>query len=220
MATRIPEKASTLLDGLGVGQIADLDRVLFDTRFAPYYGWHDDHRGRERTPHYQPAAQQVRIEFFLLLRLCRAMGLSKKVLQIGLGIPGGTHKLFRSAFESVWTIERDRDTLNRYVNAFPNEGHFVLGDSHDLAVRDAVKAEGPFDLVFIDAGHTYEDVKRDFNLYSRLVKRGGIVALHDACKRPGYEDEIEVWCLVDELRANGVLVNMIGSEVGIAWLIG
>ena len=31
----------------------------------------------------------------------------------------------------------------------------------------------------IDAGHSYKDVMNDFNLYSKLVKEDGMIAIHD-----------------------------------------
>jgi len=37
----------------------------------------------------------------------------------------------------------------------------------------------PIDLLFIDASHHYENVHRDFALWSPFVKVGGIIALHD-----------------------------------------
>jgi predicted O-methyltransferase YrrM len=35
------------------------------------------------------------------------------------------------------------------------------------------------DFCFIDGDHTYEGVRKDFEMYSRLVRNGGIVAFHD-----------------------------------------
>jgi predicted O-methyltransferase YrrM len=35
------------------------------------------------------------------------------------------------------------------------------------------------DFLFIDADHTYEGVKRDFELYSTLVAEGGLIGFHD-----------------------------------------
>ncbi len=47
------------------------------------------------------------------------------------------------------------------------------------------------DMIFIDAGHTYEAVKEDVELYYDHVKPGGIVALHDVTPSwPGVE---RVW---------------------------
>lgn len=36
-----------------------------------------------------------------------------------------------------------------------------------------------FDMVFIDADHTYEAVKQDIMLYANLIKPGGLVTGHD-----------------------------------------
>lgn len=40
------------------------------------------------------------------------------------------------------------------------------------------------DFLFIDGDHTYNGVKTDFNLYYPLVKKNGIIALHDIAKHP------------------------------------
>jgi hypothetical protein len=43
-----------------------------------------------------------------------------------------------------------------------------------------VKQEIEIDFLHIDAGHSYEDVKKDFNMYSKLVKPGGMISIHDS----------------------------------------
>jgi predicted O-methyltransferase YrrM len=35
------------------------------------------------------------------------------------------------------------------------------------------------DLLFIDADHSYDAVKKDFELYAPLVSDGGLIVLHD-----------------------------------------
>jgi predicted O-methyltransferase YrrM len=58
----------------------------------------------------------------------------------------------------------------------------VEGDSHDAAVRERVSAEmghQPLDVLFIDGDHTYDGVKQDFEMYSSLVREGGVIAFHD-----------------------------------------
>ena len=37
----------------------------------------------------------------------------------------------------------------------------------------------PIDLLMIDGDHSYEGVRRDFELYAPLVREGGLVAFHD-----------------------------------------
>jgi predicted O-methyltransferase YrrM len=53
-----------------------------------------------------------------------------------------------------------------------------------------------FDFVFIDGNHMYDAVKRDFQLYSPYVRKGGLIVLHDI----GYAEEGGVSKLWDELR--------------------
>ena len=60
-------------------------------------------------------------------------------------------------------------------------------DSHDPRTLEEVRrilGDEKVDFLFIDGDHTYEGVKRDFEMYSPLVKEGGIVAFHDICPHP------------------------------------
>jgi len=49
----------------------------------------------------------------------------------------------------------------------------------------------PVDFLFIDADHSYGSVKRDFELWSPLVRPGGIVAFHDV--KPDYKGGVPVF---------------------------
>jgi predicted O-methyltransferase YrrM len=63
----------------------------------------------------------------------------------------------------------------------------VYGDSHKpetLAELADLLADDRVDLLFIDADHTYEGVKGDYETYSPLVRPGGIVAFHDILTHP------------------------------------
>ena len=35
------------------------------------------------------------------------------------------------------------------------------------------------DFLLIDGDHTYEGVKSDFEMYSSIVRKGGLIAIHD-----------------------------------------
>lgn len=63
--------------------------------------------------------------------------------------------------------------------------------------KDIFKEER-VDFLFIDGDHTYQGVKMDFELYSPLVKKGGIVAFHDI----GKNEEGGVYNLWQELKQN------------------
>lgn len=56
------------------------------------------------------------------------------------------------------------------------------GDSHSVEMLDRVKqwlAGARFDFLFIDGDHSLAGVAKDFEMYSPLVRKGGLVAFHD-----------------------------------------
>jgi predicted O-methyltransferase YrrM len=64
---------------------------------------------------------------------------------------------------------------------------FMAADSHDEETFTAVTKQldgRPVDLLFIDGDHTLEGVRRDFDLYSSLVRDAGIIAFHDIVPGP------------------------------------
>ena len=68
-------------------------------------------------------------------------------------------------------------------DAFHN--HFVLND---------IK----IDYLHIDAGHSYENVKEDFELYSQLLSPNGIISIHDT--DPNFADS---YLITDEVKDRG-----------------
>ena len=72
--------------------------------------------------------------------------------------------------------------------AVPNQKiHLLRSDSHEETTVDNVREildNSKLDLLFIDGDHTYEGVKKDFETYGKLVKKGGVVALHDIVPHP------------------------------------
>lgn len=53
---------------------------------------------------------------------------------------------------------------------------FTQGDSSESAF---IVSDGSLDFVYIDAGHAYEEVKKDFAAWFPKVRIGGIVSGHD-----------------------------------------
>jgi cephalosporin hydroxylase len=60
-------------------------------------------------------------------------------------------------------------------------------DSHEPAtlkkIMDILNGH-EIDFLFVDGDHSFEGVKRDFEMYSRFVRSGGIIALHDIVPSP------------------------------------
>lgn len=65
--------------------------------------------------------------------------------------------------------------------AHPNQkAHFLRGDTHDSSIcRQVEDLVGYVDLLHIDADHTEEAVRADWEDYHRLVCPGGLVVFHD-----------------------------------------
>ncbi len=179
-----------------------LDSIVNDPRYAPRHGWHDDHRAADGTPAYLPAIQQVRAEFLEFLRVVPERG---SCLQLGLGSCDASHAVWRALFAHVTTID--------WRECLVNEDRYPGADTRSREAITLAARHAPYDLVFIDAGHSFVDVQHDYLSYGAMARHGGITAIHDALRREAYP-EVEVWRFVATLPG----VKIIGDEVGIAWL--
>ncbi len=92
---------------------------------------------------------------------------------ISLDLPGGE---FGGGYP-VWR----RPLYRRF--ALPGQRvHLVRENSHHPTSLEKVRSllgRCPLDFLFIDGDHTYDGVKRDFEMYAPLVRPGGLIALHD-----------------------------------------
>jgi predicted O-methyltransferase YrrM len=128
-------------------------------------------------------ALQKPSEFGELLRLVRQMKPSV-IVEIGSARGGATYA-FRAAAPAAMVVSIDIDA----------EAATIRGDSHDPATRIALKrllCGQPVDLLFIDGDHSYQGVRDDVEMYSPLVRSGGVIALHDVLEHPAYP-AIEVY---------------------------
>lgn len=122
------------------------------------------------------------------------------VLELGTG-QGGTLFLFTRLTDSeglIISVDRPNGSfgggyapwLSILFNSFATKGqriHLVRRDSHNPSTKHRVErllnSQG-VDFLFIDADHTHRGVKSDFQMYSPLVRKGGIIALHDIVDHP------------------------------------
>jgi predicted O-methyltransferase YrrM len=81
----------------------------------------------------------------------------------------------------------------------------VRGSSHDPETLEACRKHAPYEWLFIDGAHTYEDARMDWDDYGALCAPGAFVFFHDIALRRRYEDgsEAGVWRLWRELQAEG-----------------
>lgn len=97
---------------------------------------------------------------------------------VSIDLPGGVH----GGGYAYW-----RSFLYRRFTRPGQSLHLFRADSHSPDTREALQKVLPpegIDFLFIDGDHTYEGVKADFEMYSPLVRPGGLVALHDICVHP------------------------------------
>lgn len=102
----------------------------------------------------------------------------KDALIISIDLPGG---LFGGGYP-FWKIPLFKRFASERQKIF-----LIRKDSHSkktLGKAKSILRERKVDFLFIDGDHTYGGVKKDFMLYSSLVKKGGIVALHDIAPHP------------------------------------
>lgn len=67
---------------------------------------------------------------------------------------------------------------------------FIKDTTENAFYNFFVKQDIKIDFLHIDAGHSYEDVKRDFELYSTLLNPKGMISIHDTDER--YQKEFIV----------------------------
>lgn len=105
------------------------------------------------------------------------------VLELGMW-KGYSAQVWINAFAptKLVTIDKDKKLEDTEVVENPNYHYLWEMDSTLQTTRDKVVElfdKEPIDFLFIDASHYYQDVLREWKLYSPLVKKGGVILFHD-----------------------------------------
>jgi predicted O-methyltransferase YrrM len=130
---------------------------------------------------------QIREEIKNLLLILEKVK-PKVILEIGTA-RGGTLFLFSNITDEKATLISvdlyqtfEKRILFRYIKKGKQKIFLIQGDSHNIETLKKIKAilkDNKVDFLFIEADHSYEGVKKDFEMYSPLVRKGGIIAFHD-----------------------------------------
>ncbi len=115
---------------------------------------------------------------------------SRGALVVSIDLPGGD---FGGGYS-----EAEIPRMRRFARGH-QVVHFLRRDSHQESTKEAllgILAGREISFLFIDGDHTYDGVKSDFEMYSPLVRPGGIVAFHDIVEHPAHTG-----CQVDRLWA-------------------
>jgi len=77
-------------------------------------------------------------------------------------------------------IEDNGRTIQSHYMMYGEDFKLFIENSQTLETRDKIKEFCPqYDLIFIDGDHSYEGVKRDFELYQELLSPRGYIVFHD-----------------------------------------
>lgn len=94
---------------------------------------------------------------------------------------------------------------------FPQNGqrlHLIQADSQAVDTLRAVrKLIDRLDFLYIDGDHRYEGVRRDFELYGPLVRKGGLVAFHDINPTRADSEVDRFWAEIREAYEHEELVS-------------
>lgn len=142
---------------------------------------------------------QVRSEILEMLKILNKKK-PKVIIEIGTAGGGTLFMISRVASEDATIISVDlpgRIFGGVYPNvkeplyksfALPKQKiHLIRADSHNqatLARINCIVEKKGIDFLFIDGDHSYEGVKKDFEMYSSLVNDDGIIAFHDITVHP------------------------------------
>jgi predicted O-methyltransferase YrrM len=142
----------------------------------------------------------------------------QKGLEIG-NANGGTTLFFQALAPLV--VSMDLYEVGSEDGVFPvemlDDVKFILGDCHEQDMLRQAEEFAPYDFLFIDGDHTVEGVRKDYDMYAPLVRKGGIVAFHDW----GYQEGAPShrWPIRDCIASTGITPEILQhSHFGIAVL--
>jgi hypothetical protein len=116
------------------------------------------------------------------------------------------------------------------VDRYPEHGEAYLNTPYASIIERRVgetntemfqhDAQGSYDLIFIDADHSYSGVKNDTELVLPLVSQNGFIVWHDYANWGYFDGKNGVPEYLKELSAKLPIAHIIGSDVAIyspAW---
>jgi len=130
-----------------------------------------------------PLTQKIS-EINLLLDFLKKESI-KTVLEIGTFMGGTALVWANHVFPDGRVISVDFRKMEHYFYTGTDLEKCMIpiwGDSHELNTLfkvDSILNGEKVDFLFIDGDHSFEGVKKDFQMYSNFVRIGGLIGFHD-----------------------------------------
>jgi predicted O-methyltransferase YrrM len=138
-------------------------------------------------------------------------------LAISLDLPGG---LYGGGYD-----DRRSKLYRAFVEDRPETRlKLVRCDSHQPSSRAEVEqllGGRAIDFLFIDGDHSYDGVRQDFEMYTPLVRPGGLVAMHDINTKAADHHVWRYWREVkDRYRTEEIVADWSTNKygLGLVWI--
>lgn len=171
----------------------------------------------------EPAQTEWELE--QMLNLFQRLKL-RRVLEIGVYEGGTLWHWLQPGVKVVAVDDTMRppgpDTWYRWADDAQAELTLLHGSSHDSEILEQVAEHAPYGLVLIDADHTYEAARLDWENFAPMVEPEGIVCLHDILPRLGYGVDVLWQQIKTQPGARTIEIveagNVSPNGIGVAWM--
>jgi len=171
---------------------------------------------------------QIKDEFIELLKIFKELN-PKYILEIGTAKGGALFCFCKLAQNdaTIISIDLPEDLFEGgypewkipIYQAFTKENqklYLLRKDSHREETLEEVKKilnGNQLDFLFIDGDHSYEGVKKDFAMYSTLVRKGGLIVFHDIVNNDPIRLDIEVPKFYQEIKNKYIFKEIIKDKI-------
>lgn len=162
-------------------------------------------------------------EFSVLLAIYRVKA-PRRVLEVGTYYGGTLYHWLTNVRPEAIVVSIDSyaagvDNRSLYADWAPPgvAVHAIEGDSHAPETVAQAAEHGPYDWLFIDAGHSYDEVKADWDAYVPLCAPAATVVFHDILPPSAQHPEIEVETLWREIQRGGYVTQEIVADPEAPW---
>jgi len=114
-----------------------------------------------------------------VLEIGTSIGLSGLIILDAISKSGGKGKKF------FVTVDPNHERQTKAENFFKKagfDGNFKLVNhpSESLETSKILEKEAPFDVIYIDSLHQYRQIKKELEIYFKMLRKGGLLFCHDS----------------------------------------
>ena len=120
----------------------------------------------------------------------------EKIVELGVFRGRSVRAMLDNSDAHIWCVDDWNSRITKKSNSSDIEMFAFLENVADHierltvlrmtteAAAETLPMEAPFDMIFIDADHTYKWVKHDILAYRPMIRPGGLLCGHDAHHAP------------------------------------